>query len=148
MKEKELQRKYIQAQLIKQQINAMIEQKNAVDEKMQELAVSLHALSKIDEMKRGEEIWSTIGSGAFVRSDIKDIDNVLVSIGADVIAKKPRSRASEILKERLEELKKINLQIMEEVTGYAQQVEQLESEIESLAEELHKQEQKAKKKGK
>ncbi|MBI2579095.1 MAG: prefoldin subunit alpha [Candidatus Aenigmarchaeota archaeon] len=133
--EKEIQKKYIQAQLLKQQINAMIEQKSAIDEKLGEMAVSLDAISKLEEIRKGEEIWSSVGGGVFVRSDIKDTESILVSVGAGVVAKKSRQRASEILKERMVELKKADLQIMEEVTSYAHQIEELEGEMESMMEE-------------
>lgn len=142
-KEREIQKKYIQAQLLKQQINAMIEQKNAIDERITELKITEDALNKLVDVKKGEEIWSSIGSGAFVRSDIKDNDNVLIGVGAGIVLKKDRGRASAILEERVNEMKKVDLEIMEEVTNYARQIEQLESEIQSLAEQMEK-----KKKGK
>ncbi len=144
-KEKEIQKKYIQSQLLRHQLNAMMEQKTLVDERLHELAVSMDAIQKLDELKKGEEMWSGIGSGAFVRSDIKDTDSVLISVGAGVIARKSRNRASEILQERIDEMKKLNMQIMEEATNYARQVEQLESEIEFMAEDMQ---QKGKNKGK
>ncbi len=59
----ELQAKYIQYQLIKQQLSAFIEKKTAVDEQMNEFNSTIDALHKLDNVKNGEEIWSSLGSG-------------------------------------------------------------------------------------
>ena len=65
---KALQEKYIELQILKQQVSSLIEQKHAIDERENELNVTLAALRKLDTVKKGDEMWSSIGSGAFVRS--------------------------------------------------------------------------------
>lgn len=144
--EREIQKKYVTAQLLKQQINAMVEEKSNIDEKLSELAVSAQALESLSELPKGGEMWSSLGGGAFVRSDIKDTENVMVGIGAGIVAKKSRKRASEILKERFEELRKLQLHLMEQVTDYAQRIEDLESDLQQLVEQHEKAQKKGNKK--
>ena len=131
--QQELQAKYIQYQLLKQQMQAYIEEKSLVDQRLQELNVTIDALHKIDDIKKGDEIWSTIGSGAFVRSDIKDIEKVLVALGAGVVSREPRERAIEIIQSRLEEMNTVNAEIINELTSISNQIKKLEPELEQLA---------------
>jgi prefoldin alpha subunit len=138
--EENLQTKYIQLQLLKQQFSAFVEEKQRIDEKAGELNTTIDALHKLDDIEKGGEIWSTLGSGSFVRSDIKDTENVLVAIGAGVVAREKRERAIEILQSRLEELTKLNNDVMTEITRFAQAIAQLEAEVEKLAEKHEKQE--------
>lgn len=131
--QKELQRKYLQLQLLKQQLNALLEEKSFVDEKVSEIVVTIDALQNLGKVKKGEEIWSGLGSGSFVRSDIKDVDKVLISVGAGVLIKEERSRAIDILQSRLEELNKIDRDLVAEINRFGDQINRLEPEIQRLA---------------
>lgn len=156
MDEKMLQRKYIQLQLLRQQTNALMEEKKLINERVTELTMTSNALQKMEYMKKGDEIWSTLGSGVFVRSDIKDIDKVFVAVGAGAVIKGTRDNAVKILESRLDELKKLDKEIVTELNKFAEQMSRLEPEIQRLQEHLQEQaqeqekpakEEKAKKKG-
>ena len=112
---KELEKKYIQLQMLRQQFNAFVEEKNLLNEKVSELVVTIDALSKLGSIKQGDEIWSSLGSGAFVRSDIKDIEKVLIGIGAGIIVKEEKNNALEILHNRLSELSGIDSEMVAEI---------------------------------
>lgn len=129
----ELQEKYIELQMLKQQIAAYVEQKQALDERENELNMTIDALKKIPGIGRGNEMWSSIGSGAFVRSDIKDIEKVLVAVGAGVVAKETMPRAIEILESRLAELRSVSQQIVEQANALVERISELEPQMERLA---------------
>jgi prefoldin alpha subunit len=131
--QKELQRKYMQMQLLQQQLNTFLEEKLLIDEKVSEIVVTVDALQNLGKIKKGDEIWSGLGSGSFVRSDIKDIDKVLISIGAGVVIKEERSRAMEILQLRLAELNQIDKDLVAEINRFTEQINKIESEVQSLA---------------
>ena len=133
--QQELQTKYIQLQLLKQQLKEMIETRNTLVERMKELLVSTDALEKLGGVKKGEEIWSSIGSSAFVKSDIKDTENVLVGVGSGIVIKETRPKAIEILQARIGELKKIDQELISELTKFAQAIEMLEPQVEQLMHE-------------
>jgi len=116
-------------QILKQQLTAMAEEKSALASKIDEISMTTEALKKLESIKKGEEIWSTMGSGAFVRSDIKDTDNVLVAAGAGIVVKETRQRGIEILSGRLDELRKIDEQLAVEITKFGTQVQRLELQL-------------------
>jgi len=132
--DEELQRRYVHLQILKQQLNAMIEEKNALNEKAAELTTTIDALNKFEDIKKGEEIWSSLGSGAFVRSDIKDVSDVLVAVGAGVVVKETRERGITIIKGRFEELQKLDQELVAEINKFAEQVQRLESQLKHAVE--------------
>ncbi len=133
MAEKELQRKYMQLQVLRQQMATMLEEKVLLDEKINEVSMTIDALKKLGGVKDGEEMWSSLGSGAFVRADIKDTEKVIVGIGAGAFAKKTAADAAETLQARLEELKQLDSQFTAEINKVNRQVLMLEPEIEKAA---------------
>ncbi|MBI2232669.1 MAG: prefoldin subunit alpha [Candidatus Aenigmarchaeota archaeon] len=133
MDKKDLQKKYVQLYLVREQLKAMAEEKSAIEAKLNEFLVSVEAISKLEGVKAGEEIWSPLGSGIFVRSGIKDTENVLVSIGAGIVVKRPGKDALEILKARLEELVNIDTQLTAEMEKLKHQGDSLEKQLEELA---------------
>lgn len=141
MVSQKMQRKYVQLQLLKQELNTYVEQKNALDEKLNELAATVEALKRLESINKGDEIWSPFGSGAFVRSDIKDTERVLVAVGAGVVLREKRERAVEIIETRRKELEEADRQLMQEATKLAQQAAGIEKELELLAHEEENKEQ-------
>jgi len=129
----QLQEKYIELQILKQQVSSLIEQKHAIDERENELNVTLAALRKLDTVKKGDEMWSSIGSGAFVRSDIKDIEKVLVAIGAGLVVKESVPKSIEILELRLHEFSDINNEVVQQINTLVSRMSKLETELQKIA---------------
>src|SRR3989338_7945114 len=129
----ELQEKYMELQILKQQINSYVEQKQAVDEKVGELSSTIDALKSLPAVKKGEEMWSSLGSGTFVRSDIKDVEKVLVAIGAGIVTKETLPKTIEILESRAKELSDINDEIIRQANTMVERINQLEPEVSDLS---------------
>jgi len=129
----QLQEKYIELQILKQQVSSLIEQKHAIDERENELNVTLAALRKLDTVNKGNEMWSSIGSGAFVRSDIKDIEKVLVAIGAGLVVKESVPKSIEILELRLHEFSDINNEVVQQINTLVSRMSKLETELQKIA---------------
>ncbi|MBI4174657.1 MAG: prefoldin subunit alpha, partial [Candidatus Aenigmarchaeota archaeon] len=112
-----------------------VEQKQALDEKENEISTTIEALKALPKIKRGEEMWSNLGSGTFVRSDIKDTEKVLVAIGAGVVSKEPLARAIEILESRVKEINEASEQIIMQANAMVERINHLEPELEKFASE-------------
>lgn len=134
-KEKEMQRKYLQIQLSKEQFSNMLSEKTLIEERLTEIAGAMESLEKIKDLKQGQEIWTPIGSGSFIESDITNVKEVAIGIGAGVIVKKKIEDASELLKSRLDILVSINNQFSHEINKLAKQIEASERELEGMLKE-------------
>ena len=135
-KQEELQHKYIELQILKQQIAQYVEQKQAFDEKESEMNATIDALRNLDTIKQGDEMWSSLGSSTFVRSDIKDTKKVLVAVGAGVVAKETVSRAIEILEGRVKDLNSAGVQIVEQANMMLERINELEPQVQRLMEQM------------
>lgn len=136
--EKDLQKRYVQLHLFREQLKAMAEEKSSLEKQISELMISVDALAKLESVSKGEEIWSSIGSGAFVRSSIKETDSVLIGIGAGIVVEKERNQAVEMLKSQLEELVRMDSEMSGELEKYSRQMNMLEEQLRELAEKSGK----------
>jgi len=142
MDEKAIQKKYIQLQLLKQQTQALLEEKKLISDRVTELTMTSNALQKMEYMKKGDEIWSTLGSGVFVLSDVKDTDKVFVAVGAGTVIKGTRENAIKILDSRIQELTKADAEITAEINRFTEQMNTLEPELMKLQQQAMEQEKK------
>ena len=93
-------------------------------------------MKSMNSIKRGEEIWSSLGSGAFIKSDIKDISSVLVAVGAGVVVQESIPKAVVILESRLKDMEAVSQDVMQQAQAYIDRINKLEPEVEKLAEQL------------
>lgn len=134
--QEELQQKYVELQVLRQQIAHYVEQKQALDEKEAEMNATIEALRNLGTVKQGGEMWSSLGSSAFVRSDIKDTEKVMVAIGAGVVAKETAARAIEILEGRMKDLDSAGVQIIEQANAMLERINELEPRVQKLMEQM------------
>ncbi len=134
--EKELHRKYLQLQLYKHQLNALIEEKNNMESRVAEARMTLGVLEELGKIKKNSEAWSPIGSNAFAICDVKDTENVLINVGAGVLVKSTKQRSIEIISERLEEMNSVNKTLDAEIIKYSEEVARLEPEVQRMAQQL------------
>jgi prefoldin alpha subunit len=137
-KEKEFKNKYLQLQLLRQQMEALLEEKIILDNKLNELNGTISAIEKLGKLAKGQETWSTFGSGTFVKTNIADVENVIVNIGKGIFVKKTTTEAVEFLKNRMEEVIKAGKQLDSELAKLEQTITALEPEVQKLAEQIAK----------
>jgi len=137
---KELQRKYMQFQLARQYMAALMEQKNAIEAKIAEMAMTVDSMRTLKKVKKSEEMWSTLGSDVFVTSDVKDTSTAIVAIGAGVYAKKPMDEAIKTIEIRHAELTEVERQLVAELESLNKQLAKLEPEIQAMAANMSEEE--------
>jgi|SRR3989344_2649705 len=134
--EREVQKKYIMLQMMKQQLNTLAEQKNLINEKIAELAISIDALKKLKDIKEGQNIMTTLGSNVFVSADIQDKEKVLVNIGNGILARKSREDAIVFLGLRMTEIGDIDKELTSEINKYVEEIQRLEPELQRMVEQM------------
>lgn len=130
--QEEMQKAYMQYQLVKQQLSSFAEERGKIVEKLKELMGTIESLKKLEGVDNGSEMWTPMGSGAFVSSDVKDVDDVLVAVGAGIVTKEKREKAIEILQARFQEMDKVDDMIIEELKRLSAQSEKLEKELKDM----------------
>jgi prefoldin alpha subunit len=88
-------------------------------------------MQHLKDIKKGEEMWSTLGSDAFVMSDVKDASSAIVGVGAGVYIRKPLGEAVKTMNARHAELLEVDKQLLFEINTLNQQLTRLEPEIQA-----------------
>ena len=127
--DKEMQKRYVQLQLLKQYATAMIEEKGNLESRISEIAVTIHAVEKLNEVKKGQEMLASLGAEVYINSSIEDAGSMVIGLGSGIYAKKTIKEAEEILGNRRKELEEAHQNIMEEVTQLVEQIEILENQM-------------------
>ena len=129
--QRELQKKYMQYQIARQYVVALAEEKAALEARLAELSMTITAMQHLKDIKKGEEMWSTLGSDAFVMSDVKDASGAIVGVGAGVYIRKPLGEAVKTMNARHAELLEVDKQLLFEINTLNQQLTRLEPEIQA-----------------
>ncbi|GEM_PF-4714270 len=132
--EEDLQKMYMQHQMLQQYIKGYSEQTNIIEGKIQELISTTDAINEIKNTSIGSEIMANLGSQVFVKSSLKSTEKVIVELGAGIYASRSIEDAVKILDSRKQELMNVNNQIMMEINKLAMQMKHLEPEIQKLME--------------
>ena len=97
------------------------------------------AISLIEELKKHKDavkILVPIGGGNFLHAEVKELQDIQVSLGACVMMKQPLDRGYELMKKRKENIGKA-IEIYENrITQYAQRAEELRRLVEALSARL------------
>lgn len=138
MTKEELQRKYFEFQLLDQQLKQIQEQTFLIQQQIQELE-SLNAnLDSISKTEKKSEILSPLGAGVFIKTELKENKEVLMNIGAKTAVLKTIPDAKKLITLQVNELKRIDMQLNEQLQQGALRASALQEEVEALAREEKK----------
>lgn len=133
MREKELEEKYVELQIVTQQMKQIQKQIMLLNNQMVELTLLHQNMKEFKEIKEGTNILVAIGSGIYANAELKNNQGFLVNIGANVVVRKDVDSTREIIKQQTEEIKGVHEQMVAELRGLYEQANSLEEEINKLA---------------
>ncbi len=89
-------------------IQALEQQAAEVQLRMEEISRAVAenqlTLAALEELEKNARTFSAIGSGVYVKTRVDDAENVLMSLGEDVLAEYPVGKVKEKLKQAQEKL--------------------------------------------
>ncbi|MFH1054816.1 MAG: prefoldin subunit alpha [Candidatus Altiarchaeota archaeon] len=94
----------MQLELGKRQMDQMGRQSQMIESAIAELNSTLEALNSIKDQKPGTEVMMPLGAGSYMRAALKDNENVMLGIGAEMYVEKKLPDATETLRERAKKL--------------------------------------------
>ena len=129
----EIQQKYIELQILNQQIKKIQEQFMLLQQQLAELTSLELSLAEMKDVKKDSEVFSSLGSGIFVNSKLSATENVLVNVGAGVLVTKTIDEAVNLVKTQINNINQSQETIKEELTKAVMYSEQLTQELNELA---------------
>ena len=136
MSEQEFQQKYLLLQYLKEQSQALIQDMNVVHTTLENVSTAQEALKTIDK-EHSKEILVPLGGSSFVKAKITDPDSVLVGVSGDIVVKKSRKDAFELLQEREEQLNNASAKLESQIRDVTSKMVSIEKELQEVAQKSH-----------
>ena len=129
MSKKELQEKYIELQSLNQHIQKIQQQLGLLDQQYIEL-INLEAnLKDLERIKEKRNTFVPLGSWIFVKSELEQIDKVLLNIGANTLVKKTIPEAREFISRQVKEIEDLIKRLDIELRDAVERIQRLEEEL-------------------
>jgi len=84
----ELQQKYMQFQMLQQQIEQSSQQVEILNQQLEEINISIEAVEELENVEKDNEVLASIAPGIFVKTALKENQKLLVNVGANTTAEK------------------------------------------------------------
>ncbi|MBI2652673.1 prefoldin subunit alpha [Candidatus Woesearchaeota archaeon] len=131
-KEKKAQEMYMEFQMIEQHIKQLQKQLEAVTHQLIELNSTSNSLDEFNKINAGREIFVPLSSGIFAKASIKDTSELLVNVGANVVVKKDVISTKKLIQKQMEEIQKMQRQMIDELEKMTDHAAQIEMQLQSL----------------
>ena len=127
--QKELQKMYLELQFLDEQMKQIQKQITMLDEQLVELNNTIQALDNFNKTAIGSNILVPLSPGVFANAELKNNKELLVNVGSNIVVKKNVDETKELLKKRLDAIKKYRDLSLAEMQKMNLQAVNLDQEI-------------------
>ncbi len=134
-KEQKLQEKYLELQLIDQQIKQLQQQLTYIEEQVVELRNISEAIEELKNIKENSKIFFTLSPGILIEGKITKKDEFVVNIGGGCVVKKTAVETKELIDNQVLQLENLIAKLQQDIVLMSSRGRQLQDEIAELAKE-------------
>ena len=132
-KEEQLQKLYLEFQLLDQQIKQLEKQSIALNNQVAELTITGQSLEDMENIKAGTEILVPLSSGIFTKAELKDNKKFIVNVGSSVAVVKDAESTKKLIASQVDEIKKFQESLAKQLESHNAKALSLEQEINRIA---------------
>jgi len=133
--EKDLKEKYMEFQMNEQQIKALSQQMQEINNKVLELEYIKTALDEIGTVKKKTEILAPLSSGIFIKTELKENDKLLVNVGSQTVVPTSIPDTKKLMDKQLTEIENVRVEILSQINEYSSKNQEIEKELAKITEE-------------
>ena len=133
--ERKAQKLYVQLQMMQENAKNLYKQLQLVEGQFIELMTTSQSLDDFKKAKLNSEILVPLNSGIFAKAELKDNSSLIVNIGANVGVKKSVDSTKKLIERQMEEIKKIQKQMVNDLEKMTNHAAQLEMKLQGMASE-------------
>ena len=133
-----------------QQLQQLSQELQALDEEIEELEAEIadyreektdidDAVEAIETLDTGATVQVPLGGGAYLRAEVQDIDEVIVSLGGNYSAEQPQDDAIDVLRSKQEALDDRIAETQEEVDELESESDELEQQAQQMQQQMQQQ---------
>ncbi|MDD5133399.1 MAG: prefoldin subunit alpha [Candidatus Nanoarchaeia archaeon] len=132
-----LQQKYIELQMLDQQIKQVQQQHSILQQQVEELMRLDIDLDDLTKVKENSKAFFPLSAGVFVEGSINNTKELLINVGADVSVKKTIPEAKSLIQEQIKELQEALMNIDNNLKFADLKAHELQEEIIQLDCKMH-----------
>ena len=129
MEQQELQQKYMEYQMIDQNIKQLQQQLETADQQIIAIMATVQSLDEYKTLKDGSEILVPLNNGIFTKATLKKEDSLLINVGSSVIVDKSVEDTKKLIEKQKGEMEKIKEQISGNINKLIERATSLEKEL-------------------
>ena len=133
---KALNEKYLELQVLDQQIKQVNQQMLNLDTQLLELQKLEENLGDLSQTKKDTEILVAFGGGVFSKAELKDNNTVLMNVGADIIVEKDIPSSKKVIRHQIDQIKEVVQQLEQEFNILAMNSQILQQDMQKLSSEI------------
>jgi len=133
-----------------QQLQQLSQELQALDEEIEALEAEIadfreeqsdidDAVEAIETLDSGSTVQVPLGGGAYVRAEVQDIDEIIVSLGGNYSAEQSEEDAIDVLRRKQEALGDRIEETREEVDELEDESEELEQQAQQMQQQMQQQ---------
>lgn len=127
--QKDLQKKYFELQVLQQQMMQVQRQAGMIESQIEEMSLVKQALDDFSKAKKGDEMFVTLTPGILVKAKLEQESEVLLNVGAGAVVQKNVPDAKRVISEQESELKKVNVELAEQLEKLVKRARELSAEL-------------------
>lgn len=134
--QKELNEKYLELQILEQQLKQVNQQLLNLDNQVLELQRLEDNLEEFKKTKKDTELLVALGGGVFSRAELKDNNSVLMNVGSNIVIEKDIPSSKKIVSDQIDQIKDVVKQMEQEFQMLAMRNQILQQDLQKLASEM------------
>jgi len=135
MVKKDFKEKYMEHQVLMQQLQQLQENISSLDKHILDLKVLNDNLDSIGKTESGKDTLMPLGSGIFVNGTLKDNKSVIMNVGANICVEKSVEEAKQTIDKQIEDVGNLLEQLQVEITNTSFRLQELQNEFQNIREE-------------
>lgn len=131
-KEEKARETFMEFQALEQNIKQLQKQLEMITSQMIDLTATNKSLDEFANINANKEVFVPLSSGIFAKANISNTKELLVNVGANVVIKKDIPSTKHLISKQIDEIRRIQKQMIEELEKMTTHASELETRIQSL----------------
>ncbi len=125
----DLQKKYLEFQILVNQINQLQQQIVSIQNQLIELRDLKENLSKLKDIKEGTESYVPLSSNIFIKSKIIDKEELLVGVGSNVLLPKTLDETTDLIDKQSKDLEQFLFEMENQISALDLKGQELQKQL-------------------
>ena len=132
MDEAALQEKYMEYQVMEQQMNLLQNQLEKFKEQKENTVGIISSLEELKSCNKGDEFLAPIAGGIFIKAKIEDAQELIVNVGSGVVTTKNVDDAKRLLNEQITEIDEALITVQAQYQDVVLKMEGLQDSLNNM----------------